>query len=51
MWNNEILYADGSSKDKQLLIKSLLQKNKNTNMAGGCRLKFMFCFMETTHEP
>jgi hypothetical protein len=50
-WDDEILYADRYSEDKQLLIRPLLREAKNTNMAGGCNLKFTFYFMETTHEP
>jgi hypothetical protein len=50
MWDYEILYADGSSGDEQLLIWPLLQTTKNTNMAGSLNLKFIFCFVETTHE-
>jgi hypothetical protein len=35
MWDYEILYADRSSKDEQLLIRPLLRKTKkNTNMVG-----------------
>jgi hypothetical protein len=32
-WDHEILYADRSSKDEQLLIRPFLSKTKNTNMA------------------
>jgi hypothetical protein len=45
-----MLYADGSLKDGQLLIRLLLQKNENTNIVGGWKLKFTFYFMEKTHE-
>jgi hypothetical protein len=31
----EILYADRSAEDKQLLIIAFFQKSKNTNMMGG----------------
>jgi hypothetical protein len=31
----EILYADRSAEDKQLLIRAHLQKSKNTNMTVG----------------
>jgi hypothetical protein len=34
-WYHEILHPDRSSEDKQFLIRPLLQKNNNTNMAGG----------------
>jgi hypothetical protein len=34
-WNHGILYADRASEDEQLSIRSLLRKNKNTNMADG----------------
>jgi hypothetical protein len=40
-----------SSNNKQLLIRTLLRKTKNTNMVGGWKLKFTFDFMNTTHEP
>jgi hypothetical protein len=49
-WNTEILYYDRSLKDEQLLTKPFLWKTKNTNVEGGWNLKFIFCFMETTHE-
>jgi hypothetical protein len=32
-WNHEILYRGRSSEDKQLLIRPLLQKTNNINMA------------------
>jgi hypothetical protein len=32
-WDHEILHADRSSKDEQLLIRPFLLKTKNTNMA------------------
>jgi hypothetical protein len=34
VWDHEILFADTYSNDEQLLIKLLLQENKNTDMAG-----------------
>jgi hypothetical protein len=37
-WDLEILYADKSSKDKQLLIRPLLPKNQKLEHGG--RLKF-----------
>jgi hypothetical protein len=49
-WDHETWYADRSSKDKQLLIRPLLWKSKNTNMAGSWKLKFTLHFMERTHE-
>jgi hypothetical protein len=45
------LNAKRSSKYEQLLIRPLLRKIKNTNMAGGWKLKRTFYFMETTQEP
>jgi hypothetical protein len=40
MWDHEILYADRSSKDKQLLVTPpLRKKTKNTNMAGSWMFK------------
>jgi hypothetical protein len=50
-WDHEILYSDRYSKDEQLLIGSVLLKTKNTNMAAVWMLKFIVCFVETTHEP
>jgi hypothetical protein len=50
-WDHTILYADRSLKDEQLLITSLLQESKNMNVASCSNLKFIFYFMETTHEP
>jgi hypothetical protein len=32
MWDYEILYTDGASKDEQLLIGPFLSETKNTNM-------------------
>jgi hypothetical protein len=51
MWDHGILYSDRPSEDEQLLLRPLLWKTKNTNMAGGWNLKFTLGFMETTHEP
>jgi hypothetical protein len=51
MWDHEILYANSSSDAGQLLSRPLLQETKNTNMAGCWRFKYIFYFMETTHEP
>jgi hypothetical protein len=45
------LYADRYLEDEQLLIRSLLRKSKNMNMAGGWKLKCTFDFMERTHKP
>jgi hypothetical protein len=50
-WDHGILYADRSLKDKQLLVRPLLWITKNTNMAGGWKFKYIFYFMEKTHEP
>jgi hypothetical protein len=33
MWDHGILYTDRSSKDEQLLIRPVLSKTKNTNIA------------------
>jgi hypothetical protein len=44
------LYADRALKNEKLSVRPILQKSKNTNMAGGWRLKFTFSFMETTQE-
>jgi hypothetical protein len=33
------LYADRSSKDEQLIIRSFVRKTKNTNVEGGLELK------------
>jgi hypothetical protein len=44
------LCTDRSSKDEQLLVRPFLSKIKNTNMAAGWMLKFIVCFVETTHE-
>jgi hypothetical protein len=49
--DHEILYTDRSSKDEQLLERPFFQKQKNTNMAAVWMLKFIVCFVETTHEP
>jgi hypothetical protein len=47
-WDYEIVYADRSSKDKQLLVRPLLWKTKNTNIAGSWKLKFTFYFALAT---
>jgi hypothetical protein len=49
-WDYAIFHGDIYLKDEQLLIRSLLQETKNTNVVGGWKLKFTFCFMETAHE-
>jgi hypothetical protein len=49
-WDHEVLYADRSSKDGQLLIRPLLRKTKYTNTACGLILIFRVCFVETTHK-
>jgi hypothetical protein len=49
-WDNKILYADRSSKDKQLLVMSLWRKTKNASMAVGWKFKYVYYFMEGTHE-
>jgi hypothetical protein len=51
MWGHEILYADRSSKDEQLLTRQLLREIKSTNMLGSSNLKFTFYFIQTTHKP
>jgi hypothetical protein len=50
MWPG-ILYDDGFLKDERLLISFFCENPKNTNEVGGWKLKFVFCFTETTHEP
>jgi hypothetical protein len=45
-WDHEMLYADRSSEEEQLL-----KKPKNRNMAGFWMLKFTFHFRKTIHEP
>jgi hypothetical protein len=49
--NHEIVYSDRSSEYEQILIRSLLRKTKDTNMADGSVLKLIFCSAEKTHEP
>jgi hypothetical protein len=49
-WDHEMLYADRSSMDKQLLVIPLLRKTKNTNMEGGWLFKFILYFIERTLE-
>jgi hypothetical protein len=49
--DREILYAHISLKDEQLLIRPLLGKTKNTNMAGNWNVKLTFYFIEVAHEP
>jgi hypothetical protein len=51
IWDHDILYADGCLKDERLLMGHFNEKTKDTNMEGGWNFKFMFCFMETIHEP
>jgi hypothetical protein len=51
MWEHEIVYTDRSSKDEQLLMRPFLSETKNTNMTASWMLKFIVCFVETTHEP
>jgi hypothetical protein len=51
MWDHETLYADRSSKDKQLLIIPFFRNTKNMNMAGSWIFKYIFYFMEKPHEP
>jgi hypothetical protein len=50
-WDRNILYADRSLEDEQLLMRPLLRESKNMNMVGSLKLKFTFYFMERTHEP
>jgi hypothetical protein len=40
-----------TSNDEQLLMRPFSEGKKNVNVEGGWKLKFVFCFMETTHEP
>jgi hypothetical protein len=47
----KFFYTDRSSKDEQLLIRQFLLKTESTNMAAAWMLKFIFGFVETTHEP
>jgi hypothetical protein len=51
MWDHEMLYCDTSSKDEQLLTRSVLWNPKNRNVEVGWKLQFIFCFMEITHKP
>jgi hypothetical protein len=39
---HEMLYADRSSKDEQLLMRPVLLKAKTANMVGGLKLQFAF---------
>jgi hypothetical protein len=50
-WDHEILYTDRSSRDEQLFMRPFLSKTKNSNMAAVLMIKFIVCFVETTHEP
>jgi hypothetical protein len=50
MWDHEILYADRSWEDEQLLGRLLLLETENMNTAGSWNLKFIFHLMETTDE-
>jgi hypothetical protein len=51
-WDDEILYADRSSMNKQLLvIYHFRKKTKNTNITGDWAFKYIFYFMEKAHEP
>jgi hypothetical protein len=51
-WDHEMLSADGPSKDKRLLVRSfLLKKTGNTNAESGLKLKLIFYFVSTIHEP
>jgi hypothetical protein len=47
----EILYGDISSKDEQLEIRPSLWKGKRANEEEGWNLKFVYSFIEITHEP
>jgi hypothetical protein len=44
------VYPEKSYEDGQLLIRPLLRKAKDTNMAAGWLLKLTFNFMEKIHE-
>jgi hypothetical protein len=37
-WDHEILYADRSSEDEQIVIRPALRETKNTNMESGLNL-------------
>jgi hypothetical protein len=47
--DHEMVYADRTAKDEQLLLRSFLWKTKIANVHGCWNLKFIFCFMETAH--
>jgi hypothetical protein len=49
-YDYETLHAD-RPQDKEFLIRIFLSKTRCTNMADVWKLKFIFCYMETTHEP
>jgi hypothetical protein len=48
--NHEISYSDWSLEDEQLLVRQFFLMTKNTKVESGRKLKFTFCFMETTLE-
>jgi hypothetical protein len=50
IWKYEIVYADRSSKDEQLLKRPLLRKTKKYEHAGRLKLKHTFYSMERTHK-
>jgi hypothetical protein len=49
-WDHEILYADISSKDKQLSVTSLLPKTKYMNMAVGSKFKYFILWRELVNR-
>jgi hypothetical protein len=51
MWRHKIVCAGRYSEDEQLSIRPLFRESKNTNMAGGWKLKFTFYAVLRSHEP
>jgi hypothetical protein len=50
-WDREILYADRASKERELSVRPFLREINNENVEENWILEFIFCSMETTHEP
>jgi hypothetical protein len=50
VWDHEILCANGSSEDEEILTRQFLWKSKDTNVEGGWKLKSIFCRMDVTRE-
>jgi hypothetical protein len=50
-WDHEILYADRSSKEEQLFIKTIYVINQKYERGGRLKVKFQILFSEETHEP